>query len=186
MAGQTGYVTLQDRTARTKLIVAAGAWCSASPIPAGPPPKTGRRAGIRWSPIRWPADARPRRCAPGIGQRGDVQVEPLPSPPLGHEPGFLQRLRRRPGHGTEIGGEPATLAGQRNDGIQQPHLGLGRKESDQHSLGQPRRRLLGSKPDACRAAGQSSRRSIPTVRSSAVGAAPISASVAVLNAITSG
>src|SRR5271168_5035895 len=79
----------------------------------------------------------------GVGQVGNVQVQALFVPAVGHDPGLLLLFVGLAAHRSVIPGESAARGAERDDAVEQPHLGLLWQESDQHPLGQPRRRLAG-------------------------------------------
>src|ERR1700691_1363338 len=79
----------------------------------------------------------------GIGQVGNVQVQAVFVPAVGHDPGLLLLLVGLAAHRSVIPGESDARGAEPNDAVEQPHLGLLWQESDQHPLGQPGRRLAG-------------------------------------------
>ena len=84
-----------------------------------------------------------------------------------------------------LGGQPASGRGQRGDVVEEPVLRFRRKVHEQ-AFGAPGGRLRDVESGWRRAAGQSSRRSMLTVRRSAVGAAPRFDIAVVLKSMTWG
>src|SRR5580692_6691349 len=60
----------------------------------------------------------------GIGQVGNVQVQAVFAPAVGHDPGLLLLFLGLAAHRPVIPGESAARGAERNDAVEQPHLGL--------------------------------------------------------------
>src|ERR1700722_9123261 len=65
-----------------------------------------------------------------VGQVGNVQVQAVFAPTVGHDPGLLFLFVGLATHRSVIPGESAARGAERNDAVEQPHLGLLWQESD--------------------------------------------------------